>query len=127
MKRIRTETPAGEPSSTLPSYQIETRREESIMTAVVNLVSERQHRAAKDLAELREELLEKCCSAITELGDVAGFALVVWDSRGEMKSAYNAAQGPIGPPLVPTLVADALNRHVAVMLARNESDDSDIG
>lgn len=97
------------------------------MTAVVNLVSERQHRAAKDLAELREELLEKCCCAITELGDVAGFALVVWDSRGEMKSAYNAAQGPIGPALVPTLAADALNRHVAVMLARNESDDSDIG
>lgn len=95
------------------------------MAAVVNLVSERQHRAAKNLAELREELLEKCRSAIAELDDVAGFALVVWDSRGEMRSAYNAAQGPIGPALIPTLVADALNRHVAVMLARNESDDTD--
>jgi hypothetical protein len=42
-----------------------------------------------------------------------------------MRSAYNAAQGPIGPALIPTLVADALNRHVAVMLARNESDDTD--
>jgi hypothetical protein len=96
------------------------------MTAVVNLVSERQHRAAKDLAELREELIEKCSGAIAELENVAGFALVVWDSRGEMRSAYNAAQGPIGPALVPTLVADALNRHVAVMLARNDRDDSEI-
>ena len=95
------------------------------MAAVVNLVSERQHRAAKNLAELREELLEKCRSAIAELDDVAGFALVVWDSRGEMRSAYNAAQGPIGPALIPTLVADALNRHVAVMLARTDSDDTD--
>jgi hypothetical protein len=34
-----------------------------------------------------------------------------------MRSAYDAARGPIRAPLVPTLVADALNRHVAAMLA----------
>jgi hypothetical protein len=34
-----------------------------------------------------------------------------------LKLAYDAAHGPIRAPLVPTLVADALNRHVAVMLA----------
>jgi hypothetical protein len=96
------------------------------MTAVINLVSERERRIAKDAAELREELLEKCRAAVAELDHIAGYALVVWDGRGDMRSAYNAAQGPIGPALVPTLVADALNRHVAVMLARDEGDDADV-
>jgi hypothetical protein len=37
-----------------------------------------------------------------------------------MRSAYDAAHGPIRAPLVPTFVADALDRHVAVMLARSK-------
>jgi len=95
------------------------------MGAVINLVSERQQRIAQDATEMREDLMEKCRCSIADLDHVAGYALVVWDQRGELRSVYNAAQGPIGPALVPTLVADALNRHVAVMLARTESDDAD--
>jgi len=49
--------------------------------------------------------------------DIAGFALVVWDKEGGMRTAYDTTRGPIRAALVPTLVADALNRHVAVMLA----------
>jgi hypothetical protein len=43
-----------------------------------------------------------------------------------MRSAYDAAHGPIRAPLVPTFVADALNRHFAVMLAAEhiKADDS---
>jgi hypothetical protein len=93
------------------------------MAAVINLVSERQHRTAREAAELRDEFLEKCCVSVADLDRLAGYALVVWDGRGDMRTAYNASEGPIGPALVPTLVADALNRHVAVMLAR--SDDTD--
>ncbi|MBN9289656.1 MAG: hypothetical protein J0H36_00690 [Hyphomicrobium denitrificans] len=93
------------------------------MAAVINLVSERQHRTAREAAELRDGRLEKCCVSVADLDRLAGYALVVWDARGDMRTAYNAAEGPIGPALVPTLVADALNRHVAVMLAR--SDDTD--
>jgi len=95
------------------------------MAAVINLISERQQRTAREAAELREELTEKCRCAAVELDPIAGYALVVWDARGEMRSAYNVADGPIGPALVPTLVADALNRHVAVMLARTADDDND--
>jgi hypothetical protein len=93
------------------------------MPAIINLVSERQARASLDAQQLQEELLEKCRDAIDQLGGVAGFALVVWGKNGEMRTAYNASQGPIGPALVPTLAADALNRHVAVVLAMNESGD----
>lgn len=95
------------------------------MVAVIHLVSERQKRTAQDAAEVRADLLETCRCSAAELDQIAGYALVVWDTRGEMRSVYNAAQGPIGPALVPTLVADALNRHVAVMLARTEADDAD--
>jgi len=97
------------------------------MAAVVNLVSERKTRASADAQELREELIAKCRDVLSELDDMAGYALVVWDKTGDMRSAYNASQGPIGPALVPTLVSDSLNRHVAVMLARSGGDDSDAG
>jgi hypothetical protein len=93
------------------------------MPAIINLVSERQARAATDAKQLQAELLEKCQDAIDQIEDVAGFALVVWGKDGDMRTAYNAAHGPIGPALVPTLAADALNRHVAVVLAMNESGD----
>jgi hypothetical protein len=95
------------------------------MTAVIHLVSERQQRIAQDAAQMREDFLEKCRSSVADLDQIAGYALVVWDMRGDMRSVYSASQGPIGPSLVPTLVADALNRHVAVMLARAENDDAD--
>jgi hypothetical protein len=92
------------------------------MPTVVNLVSERKARAAIDTQQLRIELLERCQDAFDQLEDISGFALVVWDKSGDMRTAYNAASGPIGPALVPTLAADALNRHVAIVLATEISD-----
>jgi hypothetical protein len=56
--------------------------------------------------------------------EIAGFALVVWDNRGDMRTAYDAARGPIGPALVLTLVSDALNRHLAIKLAEEQISNS---
>jgi hypothetical protein len=96
--------------------------------APINLVAERKARESEDVRQLREHLFEACRAALDELnGELAGFALVAWGKNGGMKSAYNASSGPVGPALVPTLVSDALNRHVAVMLAREESDDVNSG
>lgn len=97
------------------------------MPHLIKLASEKAVRAERAARLLREDLLAKCAAAIDDMGDdVAGYALVVWTKNGEMRTAYDAAQGPIGPALVPTLAADALNRHVAVMLARvDEADESD--
>jgi hypothetical protein len=62
---------------------------------------------------------------VDQLGDeISGFAIVVWDKKGDLRSAYDATRGPIGPALVPTLVSDALNRHVAVKLAEERLADS---
>jgi hypothetical protein len=93
------------------------------MPAPIHLVSERNARAANDAKLLREDLYEKCLTAADQVGeDIAGFALVVWGKEGDMRTAYNTSHGPIGPALIPTLVSDALNRHVAVMLVRDDPD-----
>lgn len=68
--------------------------------------------------EIREALFAQCRSILDQLGDdVSGFALVVWDRRGELRSSYDTGHGPLRPALVPTLASDALNRHVALDMA----------
>lgn len=85
-------------------------------TVVLKTIVNQQQRAAE--REARRALFKRCREAIDQLdGEIAGFAVVVWDKQGNLQSAYDAARGPIGPALVPTLVSDALNRHVAVKLA----------
>lgn len=75
---------------------------------------------------MRQELFGRCRAAANQMGDdIAGFAIVVWDQNGEMRTSYNTARGPIGPALVPTLVSDALNRHVAVKLVEERLAGND--
>lgn len=89
--------------------------------SLATIQTKKKNSAARDL---RADLFQRCRAAIDQMGDnIAGFALVVWDHEGDLRSAYNAQQGPIGPALMPTLVADALNRHVAVMLAAKRAED----
>jgi hypothetical protein len=84
--------------------------------------NEQRRHAGKDM---RKSLFERCRAAVDQLGDeISGFAVVVWDKQGDLRSAYDATRGPIGPALVPTLVSDALNRHVAVKLAEERLADS---
>lgn len=94
------------------------------MPELINLELERTARAAREAELLRADLMAKCAAAIDAVGaDVAGFALMVWNKEGEMRTVYDASNGPIGPALLPTLASDALNRHVAVMLAREDAAD----
>ncbi|WP_024275839.1 hypothetical protein [Hyphomicrobium sp. 802] len=94
------------------------------MTDLVDLDAERLLRAERDAELARAELLAKCEAAIEAVGnDVAGFALIVWNGNGEMRTVYDASKGPIGAALLPTLASDALNRHVAVMLAKDDAAD----
>lgn len=52
---------------------------------------------------------------------IAGFALVAWDLNGDCSSAMLCRAGPIGYPLAPTLVHDALNRHEAIRRANPDA------
>ena len=67
---------------------------------------------------LRRKLFQKCGTGAEFVGDeIAGFALVIWDRNGDLWTSYDAQTGIVGPALMPTLVHDALNRHVAVAIA----------
>lgn len=55
---------------------------------------------------------------LVEHGDtLAGFALVTWDHRGECVTAFSSGGSPVGRSLVPGYVSDALNRHIAIVVA----------
>lgn len=45
--------------------------------------------------------------------DIGGYAVVVWDREGTLESAFCTAYGAVGAGMVPTMTADALNRHLA--------------
>jgi hypothetical protein len=95
------------------------------MTKPVQLSEARDEQRRAAGRDMRQSLFERCRAAADQLGDnISGFALVVWDNQGDLRSAYDATRGPIGPALVPTLVSDALNRHVAVKLAEERLADS---
>src|SRR5437660_12823299 len=71
-----------------------------------------------DAPDLRRSLFYACREIAAQLGDdIAGFAVVAWNREGELRSAVDAAHGPITESLVPTLAGDALNRHVTLNMA----------
>lgn len=78
------------------------------------VVNQRQRAAER---ELRRVFFKRCREALEQLNnDVSGFAIVIWDKKGNLHSAYDVEPGPVGLALMPTLVSDALNRHVAAAL-----------
>jgi hypothetical protein len=82
-------------------------------------------RRMEEAKSVREGLFQRARAAVDQMGDdLAGFALVVWDRHGDMRTSYDTRIGPIRDALVPTLAADALNRHVAVMLATQEKSET---
>ena len=71
-------------------------------------------------------ILEQLSDRVTEAADehgvgLAGFALVTWDMSGDVRSAFEANYGPVRPGLMPAVVHDALNRHLAVALAQSDT------
>lgn len=95
------------------------------MTSNLKLFANQRKR--ESARKVRQRLFHSCRMGLEEAGDdLAGYALVTWTSDGEMHSAYDTHGGPIRAALVPTLVADALNRHVAVMLA-NTAEQAEEG
>jgi hypothetical protein len=75
-------------------------------------------RRRDEARQFRARLFAQCRQIIGDLGeDASGFAMVVWDRNGELRSAYDTGHGPLRPGIIPTLAGDALNRHVALDMA----------
>lgn len=78
----------------------------------------------RDKSDTREVLRSLRASVRTALSDgtTAGYALVMWAKDGALTSAVYVDKGVIARSLVPTLVHDALNRHVAIMIGREQDE-----
>lgn len=86
----------------------------------IRLAAVRQAQQSLRAQEVRADLDDAIEGAKETLGDdLQGFALVTWGRDGQLISRYNADEGPISHAVMPTLVADALNRHVTVMMTRS--------
>jgi hypothetical protein len=82
----------------------------------LQVVANEQRR--QEARNVRSALFDQCRSILAQLGDdVSGFALVVWDRHGDLRSSYDTGFGPLRPSLIPTLAGDALNRHVTLDMA----------
>jgi hypothetical protein len=80
----------------------------------VRLNEVRDLKKEKSARDVRGRLFNGVRLLLGELDqNLAGYAIVAWDNTGRLRSIYEAINGPIGPNLVPTLCADALNRHIA--------------
>jgi len=88
------------------------------MSAPTSLAAEREKREAEGAEQFGAEMIDSCRKALGELeGNAVGFALIVWGKTGDLHTVYRADEGPIGPALLPTLMSDALNRHIAIEIA----------
>lgn len=73
------------------------------------------HPRADRQKHLRRLLVRSVRSALT--GEVAGYALVTWNARGDAHTSYCTDSGPVGQRLMPAFVHDVLGQHVAVSLS----------
>jgi hypothetical protein len=69
--------------------------------------------ASEDLSRVLLDLAQ----AVKDGQYVAG-AFVVWDMRGAARTVYSTEHGPFAHSMVPAFVHDALNRHLAVVIAQ---------
>lgn len=65
-------------------------------------------------------LLKEVADAMDQDGDAVGFALVVWDARGEPTTAFHTESGPISRALLPAYISTVLNQHVTVSIVEDE-------
>lgn len=68
----------------------------------------------------RKMLGQSMRQGLKNVGDLEGYAIVMWDGRGDCVSNYYTASGPIIRSFLPSFVKDALNRHIAVDIGKEQ-------
>lgn len=71
-------------------------------------------------AHRRRTLGKSLRQTLRNVGDLEGFAIVMWDSRGDCCTNYFTSTGPVSRSMMPGFCKDALNRHVAVEIGKEQ-------
>jgi hypothetical protein len=66
-----------------------------------------------EMKDFKLSLKESIDAMLAEMDSPVGYAIVIWDDKGDMDSNYDVRRGIIGLSMVPTLVHDKLNRQIA--------------
>lgn len=81
---------------------------------VLRIVSNKDKSERHAKKQAKQRYFRSCQEAIDGIeSDLAGYAIVVWTKSGNAISVLHCGDGLIGHGLVPTLVHDVINRHVA--------------
>lgn len=89
------------------------------MGKIVKLQNDKERRSRQVAKILRGTVRTVIAGDVP--ADLAGFALVAWNGRGEAVSAHYTDTGPVSSGLMPAYVHDALNRMIALELAQSTS------
>lgn len=65
-----------------------------------------------ELKDFKLSLRETIDAMFAGMESPVGYAIVMWDGKGDMDSNYDVRSGVIGLGQVPTLVSDKLNRQI---------------
>jgi hypothetical protein len=70
---------------------------------------------------LKDEIVRHLDNSIEDMGtDFGGYAVVLWSMGGRCVTSYNSNAGLVCRGLVPTLVHDALQRHVVLDMVQED-------
>lgn len=86
---------------------------------IVRLVQIRNERRAAEARHTRRFLFQTARNAVSSYGDeISGYAVVVWNRKGEMHTGIYEGHGPIACGRIPREVGDALQNHIAAEMAQ---------
>jgi hypothetical protein len=85
---------------------------------VVRLIQFRNERKAAEAKHMRGDMHSAVRQVCRDLGEeLSGYALVSWTRRGETHTNINEGYGPFGWGSLPGQCHDAVNRHIAIVIA----------
>jgi hypothetical protein len=64
---------------------------------------------------IRKRLISNMRNMIKNQGDdLCGYAIVLWDHRGDCSTVYHTPDGPISSNMLPAYLSHAMNRHIVL-------------
>ena len=93
---------------------------------IVRLSVVRNERKRAQAKRIYRKMFDVCRDASKEWGDdIAGFAVVAWNTRGGTLTGYDTTDGPVDSHVMPNVVAHALHRHVTLDDINNRDSEED--
>ena len=88
---------------------------------LTEVLAKRNKAEVRDMRAMIREYVDELC---TDMDSIDGFAIVIWDRKGNPSSDYYVGGGAIGPSLMPAYVHDRLQRQLTQNLMTEEEENN---